>query len=178
MESQNADHDRFVAYYHDHKDKLFTYLMYRLNFDRMLAEDLLMDIVLKAYENFSKFDPEKGSFKTWIFTLAHNHLVNFWRDNKKKKTVSLENLEEEGAFVAVTEVDDPVSQEIESKQIQHILSLMKDEEQEIIALRYLEELSYKEIAQITGKNEGAIRTSLSRALDHFSDLYQKFYPTQ
>ena len=176
MQSKNIDHDRFIAYYNDHKDKIFTYLMYRLNFDQALAEDLLMDIVLRAYENFNKFDPEKGSFKTWIFTLAHNHLLNFWRDNQKKKTVSLENLEEEGVFTAVTEADNPVSQDIENKKIQHILSLMKEDEREIIILRYLEELNYGEIAQITGKNEGAIRTSLSRALDRFSDLYKKIYP--
>ena len=176
MKSENFDHDQFISYYQENKDKLFTYLMYRLNFDRALAEDLLMDIVLKAYENFNKFDPEKGSFKTWIFTLAHNHLVNFWRDNKKKKTVSLENMEEEGISVAFVEAEDPVSQEIESRKIQHILSLMNESDREIITLRYLEELSYKEIAQIIGKEEGAIRTSLSRALDRFSDLYKKIYP--
>ena len=62
------------------------------------------------------------------------------------------------------------------KKIQHILSLMKEDEREVITLRYLEELSYKEIAQIIGKEEGAIRTSLSRALDRFSDLYKKIYP--
>jgi len=172
----NSKHDRFIAYYNDNKDKLFTYLMVRLNFDRSLAEDLLMDVVLKAYKNFNKFDPDKGSFKTWIFTLTRNHLMNYWRDNKKKTTVSLEDLEEEGFSPAVTEAEDYFSQQIDSQQIQNILSLIKDDEREIITLRYLQELSFEEISGIVGKKEGAIRTNLSRALNRFSELYQKLYP--
>lgn len=175
MRDQDAKHDRFITYYHDHKDKILTYLMIRLSFDRAQAEDLLMDVVLKAYENFHKFDPEKGSFKTWIFTLAHNHLVNFWRDNKKKKTTSLDQLEEGGFVAAIVAAEDSISPKIENEKIQHVLSLMKDGEREIITLRYLEDLDYGEIAKILHKREGAIRTGLSRALKRFSEIYQKIY---
>jgi RNA polymerase sigma-70 factor, ECF subfamily len=167
------DSDQFIAYYGEVKDKLFTYFMVRLKFDRELAEDLFMDVVVKAYEHFSKFDAEKGSFKTWIFTFAHNHLVNFWRD--KKKSISLEALEEEGISPAVTEMEETSAQDINNKNIRHILSLMKESESEIIFMRYMQDMSYAEIAGIIGKNEGAIRTSLSRALEHFAELYKKIY---
>jgi len=175
LHSKNPEHDRFLAYYHDHKDKLLIYLMARLNFDRSVAEDLLMDVVLKAYENFHKFDPGKSSFKTWIFTLTHNHLVNYWRDSKKKKTTSLDQLEEAGFSAAAISPEDKVSPRIESEKIQHVLSLMKDAEREIITLRYLEDLDYHEIAKIINKKEGAVRTNLSRALKRFSELYKKIY---
>jgi RNA polymerase sigma-70 factor, ECF subfamily len=167
------DNDRFVTYYNGIKDKLFTYLMVRLQFDRKLSEDLMMDVVVKAYEHFNKFDEAKGSFKTWIFTLAHNHLVNYWRD--QKKSVSLEDLEEEGIHPAVTESAHQAGRQSDRRNITHILSMMKESEREIISMRYFQELDYDEIASITGRKEGAIRTSLSRALDRFSDLYKKFY---
>ncbi len=170
-----SKHDQFIAHYNKNKDKLFNYLMARLNFDRQQAEDLLMDVVLKAYENFHTFNPEKGKFRTWIFTLTHNHLVNFWRSNKK--TASLEQLMEGGIHPAVNESDQQIGQMIDSQKIHHILSLMKDGEKEIITLRYLQELNYGEIAQITGKKEGAIRTGLSRALGRFAELYHKIYPS-
>lgn len=176
MSEKNTKHDRFIAHYHEHKDKIFTYLMYRLNFDRQQSEDLLMDVVLKGYENFDKYDPNKGSFKTWFFTLAHNHLINFWRD--QKKAASLEDLEEQGFLAASVEAVDSASNRIEGEKVQRVLALMKDSEREIITLRYLEDLEYEEIARILGKKEGAVRTSLSRTLKHFGEIYHKFYPSK
>ena len=170
--------NQFLTYYQEFKDKVFNYLMYRLNFDRALAEDLFMDVVLKAYQHFGDFDPKKGSFKTWIFTLAHNHLVNHWRDRQKSEAVSLDKMEEEGVTVAITEMKDEVSGQIEGKNIRHALSLLSEAEREVITLRYLEDLDYAEISRITGKNEGAIRTSLSRAMDRFSVTFKKLYPSE
>lgn len=173
VDNTQSQHNRFIAHYHEHKDKLFNYLMARLNFDRQQSEDLLMDVVLKAYEKFHTFDPEKGAFQTWIFTLAHNHLVNFWRSNKK--LVSLDELDEKGIYPATAKSCEQVSRQLETQKIHHILSLMKEGEREIITLRYLQDLDYAEIAQITGKKEGAIRTGLSRALSRFTELYHKIY---
>lgn len=148
--------------------------MARLNYDRETAEDLLMDVVLKAYENFHKFDSKIASFKTWIFTMAHNHLVNFWRDNKK--TASLEGMEEEGIFHATTEINDETEQHIENEKIQKVLSRMKEEEKEVVILRYIQDLDYDEISKVLGKKEGAIRTRLSRSLQRFEKIYKELYP--
>lgn len=167
--------DQFLGYYQEYKNKVFNYLMYRLNFDRALAEDLMMDIVLKAYQHFGNFDPVKGSFKTWIFSLAHNHLVNFWRDRKKHESVSLEEMEEVGVSPAFVEPVDDASKSFEGEHVRKILSLMGDAEREVVTLRYLQELDYSEIADVLGKKEGAIRTSLSRAMDRFEILYKKIY---
>lgn len=171
----SSKHDHFIGLYQEHKDKLFNYLMVRLSFNKLLAEDLLMDVTLKAYENFHKFDPDKGSFKTWIFTLAHNHLVNYWRDNQKKATTSLEDMEEAGITIAITEPENNAASSIENQKIKQVLALMKDSEREIITLRYLEDMEYDEIARVINKKEGAIRTALSRALNRFEALYKKVY---
>jgi len=171
----NNSHGEFVGYYHEFKDRLFTYLMIRVNFNREQAEDLLMDVILKAYQHFKSFDPKKGSFKTWIFTLTHNHLVNYWRDERRHKTDSLEQLEENG-FVSSVAPEDTASPRIENENIQQALSLMNNSEREVISLRYFEDLGFKEIAKILEKNEGAVRTELSRALKHFSEIYKKLFP--
>lgn len=161
----NRDHELFIANYQDTKDKLFTYLMYRLSFDRGTCEDLLMDIILKAYENFHQFDSSKGSFKNWIFRIAHNHLVNHWRDHKEE--LPIENAEN------VTY--EPAPEGIPASTLYKILNLLTETEREIITLRYLNDMSYEEIADITGKSQGSARTSLSRALDQFKTFYNKIY---
>ena len=170
-------HKQFVAQYHEVKNKVFTYLMYRVNFNREIAEDLLMDIVLKAYENLSKYDPEKGSFKSWVFAIAHNELVNYYRGNEN--TVDLENISEHGEHAYSRYMaDEDTSKNIENKKIWKILEFMSETDKEIILLRFMDDLNYEEISAITGREQGAVRTQLSRAMEKFKNLYQKFYPIQ
>lgn len=173
MMPENSVDEVFLAHYHETKDKVFTYLMYRLNFDRETSEDLLMDIVLKAYEKFYQFDSEKGSFKNWILRIAHNHLVNHWRD--KKEEYSLDDMEEGGAPMPSVDLAEEASGELRSEAIHKTLLLLSDAERELITLRYLSDLDYEEIAVITGKGEGAIRTGLSRALKQFKHFHQRLY---
>lgn len=172
MTNQSA-HEQFIAYYQESKGKVFSYLMYRSNFNRVVCEDLLMDIALKAYENFDQFEPKKGSFKSWIFRITHNHLINSWRGNRAVD--SLEKMEEEGVSMPSVEVNEGVSNEIYANQIEHVLSLLSEKEKEVITLKYLNEFSYEEIANITNNNQGTIRTSLSRALSKFKSIYSKLY---
>lgn len=175
MKRKRFGHKQFIAQYHEVKDKVFTYLMYRVNFNRETAEDLLMDIILKAYENLDKFDPEKGSFKGWVFAIAHNELVNYWRGNEvRPPTEDLSKYENHtySKYMADTET----SQNMETKKIWQILEFMSASDKEIILLRFMDELNYEEISNVTGKDQGAVRTQLSRALEKFRNLYQKFYP--
>lgn len=171
----NTNHLEFVAHYEESKKKLFTNLMYRLNFDQMLAEDLLMDIVMKAYEKFSTFDPKKGSFTSWIFTIANNHLYSYWRDNAKKKSVSLEKLLEAGFEPSEDDATKILETSIDQASVQKILNRLNPNEKEIIILRYINDLSYEEIAKILNKNEVALRSQLSRALNHFKKFYAESY---
>lgn len=163
------DHDLFIEYYEQNKNKVLTYLMYRLNFNREISEDLLMDIVLKAYEKFNSFNDKKGSFKNWIFTIAHNRLVNYWRDEKKRKTEAADKV-----FMD-EDVRESTERKIEKKMIGKIFSMMDEKNTELLTLKYINDFDNNEIAVITKKNEGAVRTALTRAMSQFKELYEKFY---
>ncbi len=172
MAEENS-HQQFIHGYEESKDGLFSYLMNRLNFDRPACEDLLMEITLKAYEKFWQFDSQKGSFKAWFFGIGRNHLINHWRN--AKETQSLEGAEEKGLKMPSAEIRSDLEDWERQRQIQNVLGLMSKAEQEIVMLHYLSELSHKEISSATGKSEGAIRTSLSRALKKFKSIYGKLY---
>lgn len=169
------DHDLFIEFYEQFKNKLFTYLMYRLNFDKELSEDLLMDIVLKAYEKFGSYKEKKGSFKNWIFTIAHNHLLNYWRDQNKKKTVDIESVAIDKEILTDYEVKDRVDAKIEMDRVKKIFSIMSESNVELLILKYIHEFDNKEISKILKKKEGAVRTNLSRAVSQFKELYIKMY---
>jgi RNA polymerase sigma-70 factor (ECF subfamily) len=169
------DHDLFIEFYEEYKNKLLNYLMYRLNFNRELSEDLLMDIVLKAYEKFNSFNQKKGSFKNWIFTIAHNHLLNYWRDQNKKKTVDIEAVQLNEKFTVDEKIAENVDKRIKMDHIQEVFAAMNDKNSELLTLKYINDFNNKEIAKILKKREGAVRTGLTRAVKQFKELYKKLY---
>ncbi|MBU1446329.1 sigma-70 family RNA polymerase sigma factor [Patescibacteria group bacterium] len=167
--------DVFIDFYNQYKNKILTYLMYRLNFDRDLSEDLLMDIVLKAYEKFDTFNPKNGSFKNWVFRIAHNHLLNYWRDNKNRKTLSIDDLHDSEELSVDTKSEDVLEKRINMENMQKCFSIMSGTDAEILSLKYIHDFDNKEIAKILKKREGAVRTGLSRAVKNFKELYNKSY---
>jgi RNA polymerase sigma-70 factor (ECF subfamily) len=172
--NNNSDSAQFEQYYHEYKDKIFTYLMYRVSLDRDVAEDLLMEIFLKAYERFDQFDESKGSFKSWIFAVTRNHLLNFYRD--RKPVGSLEVLEEDGFVVqAKDDVQMKVGVEVEKDNIQEALQHLDEEEREVIIMRFINELSIHEISLFINKTEGATRTFLSRAMNNLRNTYHRLF---
>lgn len=168
-------YNHFVNYYHANKNKLFTHLMYRLNFDRKLAENLMMDIFLKAYDHLDQFNPKKGSFRVWLFAIAHNHLAKHYLNRKKLKTISPAKLKRENYYAEVEENEYQMNEQIDSKQIQYIFTFLEEDDREMISLRFLQGLSLKEIAKITGNKEEAIRKNVAQALEHLSKFYKKVY---
>jgi RNA polymerase sigma-70 factor (ECF subfamily) len=168
---------QFERYYHESKDKIFTFLVYRVNFDKDLAEDLLMEIFLKAFERFDQFDIGKGPFEAWIYTIARNHLYNYFRDNKQQS--SLELMEEETGFVpSIGPEDVKKSTELDFKRVQifKALDCVSQEEKDVIVMKYIQEIPIAEIARIIDRTEGAARTFISRAMNNLRSSYIRLYP--
>ncbi len=153
--------NNFLKYYQDYKDKIFNYFWYRVNFDRPLAEDLTAEIFLKALDNFSSFDQDRP-FQPWIFTLARNRLINYYRQANRE--VPLENCKslnfnEWPKIQAKIEVDRLIKK----------IKQLEPYHQEVLLLKYVDGLANNEIAQVLEKEEGAVRTQLSRALNQLRE---------
>lgn len=151
-EPQNS----FIGYYEQYKNKIFVYFLYRVNFNRAVAEDLTSEVFLKALKNFDTFDKNR-SFQSWIYAIAHNHLVNHYRV-ANRETELLEN-----QFVTQHELDQ-IDQKQELERVLRAIKKMVDSDREILLLRFVDELSNSEIATLLEKDEGAIRTKMSRSL--------------
>lgn len=159
MPTNNANVDEFARYYEKHKTAIFNYILYRIGFNKYTAEDLTSDIFLKAFEHFDSYDRARP-FKTWIFTIAHNHLVNYY--TSRKVTLPLEEaievVKEESTIKENTDRDMAVAKML------NLVSELPEQQQEIVTMKYVNDMTNEEIAAATGKEEGAIRTALSRAI--------------
>jgi len=152
----SANSRDFILYYKQFRDKIYNYFLYRTGFNRDLAEDLTSEVFIKALKNFDSFDESK-KFQSWIFTIAHNHLVNHYKASKS--VVSLEAVEQTLSMPA-----DDHSQVLEVENIIKVIATMAESDREPLLMRYVDGLSNQEIADLLAKDEGAVRTQLSRSL--------------
>jgi RNA polymerase sigma-70 factor (ECF subfamily) len=157
--------DNFLGYYDKFKNKIFVYFLYRVNFNRDIAEDLTSDVFLKALKSFDSFD-ETRSFQSWIFAIAHNHLVNYYR------TATRETQLFEDQYL--TQMDtNKVELNYELEAVMKVINQMEQSDRDILLLRFVDQLSNSEIAQLLSKEEGAIRTKMSRGLAKLRSMLDK-----
>jgi RNA polymerase sigma-70 factor (ECF subfamily) len=79
--------DDFGRLYEVYLPKVYQYARYRVG-DKETAEDLTSDIFNKALDGFKRFDPQKASFSTWIFSIARNTIVDYYRKHAKVSRLS------------------------------------------------------------------------------------------
>jgi RNA polymerase sigma-70 factor, ECF subfamily len=158
-------------------------ICYRFTGSSCDAEDLTQDVFLKLYRNLASFDTQKGSFQTWITTLARNLLVDhFRRTRPDRASDSLDasiSSDEDGATMADRLADPRPSQEAHASglelkaKIQQALAQLSPELREAVVLRDLEDMDYKEIAQVLRIPEGTVKSRISRGRGELARLLQR-----
>jgi RNA polymerase sigma-70 factor (ECF subfamily) len=146
-------------------------LCYRFTGNATDAEDLTQDVFLKIYSNLSSFDATRGSLPVWITTMTRNLLVdNFRRTRNHRATSSLdEGWDQTEELRLVDRLADAGPSPHESaaqnelkKMVQMALLKVSVELREAVILRDLQDLDYKEIAQVLGIPEGTVKSRISR----------------
>lgn len=151
----------FDPLYQLHVDAVYRYL-YRRTLHRETAEDLTSTVFLKALESIRSFNPAKGELRTWLYRIARNTLVDHYRSSGYRKTVDIENVWD----LASDDVTSLLAERsIDAKALHEALKALNPAQREIVLLRVWEDLSYKEIASLTGKTEGNAKVIFSRAID-------------
>jgi RNA polymerase sigma-70 factor (ECF subfamily) len=158
-------------------------ICYRFTGSQSDAEDLTQEAFLKMYRNLASFDPAKGGFTTWLTTLTRNLLVdNYRRSRLERASDSLDESydgKEDGATKADRLADGGKSQEqhvagLELRaQIQEALQQVSPDLREAVILRDLEDLDYKEIADILQVPQGTVKSRISRGRSELARLLKR-----
>jgi RNA polymerase sigma-70 factor (ECF subfamily) len=157
-------------------------LCYRFTGNPADAEDLTQDVFLKVYSNLSSFDTDRGSLQVWITTMTRNLLVdNFRRTRNQRATSSLddgwestEELQPIARLVASgPSPHESAAQKELAKMVQNALARVSVELREAVILRDLQDLDYKEIAQVLGIPEGTVKSRISRGRAELARLLER-----
>ena len=153
---QNGDTELFEHLVQSYQDALFR-IVGNLMPRQYMLEDLVQDVFLAAYANIGRFDPEKGKFRTWLYTIARNRAMN--ARHKHREVEMPEGLEIPDQRTAM---DDLMTKEAFA-QLDRALSRMKFQDRVIFVLAELEELPDADIASIEDIPLGTVKSRLARA---------------
>lgn len=155
--AQAGDREAFGDLYERHLDAVYRYVFYRVS-DSREAEDLTETVFLKAWTALPRYRPTEFPFTAWLYRIAHNLLVDRLRSHK-----------------AQAPLDDSISDDAPSLEahlaqrelhtaLRQAWARLDAAQQQVLALRFLSNLSHAETAQVIGCSEGAARVLQHRAL--------------
>jgi RNA polymerase sigma-70 factor, ECF subfamily len=140
-----------------------------------LARDKTAETFLKAFNKISFFEWRNISLSSWIFRIATNEINQFYR-KAKYRPAFLEDIQfsqqlpnEPGIETERAALEKQAAENEEFLKVQRELARLDTKYQEVISLRYFEEKSIKEIAEILNKKEGTVKSLISRGLDKLKE---------
>jgi len=167
-ESRSA-REVFAELYEEYLDRVFRYIHFRVN-NTQVTEDLTSVVFEKALVNFGKYSSDKARFSTWIFSIARNVVIDYYRVNVKKQTIPSEALADKPSDDLSPEEE--IEQGEEVKKLQGCLKQLLWDEQEIVRLKFWAELNNRQIAVMLGISETNVGTKLYRAVKKLRSCVQ------
>ena len=151
----------FSDVYEENFRGIYNYVYARI-LHREQAEDLVSEVFMKAMTHYDSFDPERASVKTWLANIARNTLIDEFRKTRRAQVFSLDA---DTNYVEPCEEDDyPVLQDPVNREAAAILRQLNENERELIAMIYYQNLSNPEIGEILGINAKAVSERHRRLL--------------
>jgi RNA polymerase sigma-70 factor (ECF subfamily) len=177
----NGDSGAWAEMVRTHHKRVYG-LCYRFTGNATDAEDLTQDVFLKIYSNLASFDAARGSLPVWITTMTRNLLVdNFRRTRNQRATSSLDegwdSVEDLKPIDRLTargpSQHDLTAQKQLARMVQDALARVSVELREAVILRDLQDMDYKEIAQVLGIPEGTVKSRISRGRAELARLLER-----
>lgn len=145
-----------------HKDRLYSYIYYIVR-NADMADDLFQETFVKAIVTIRNGRyTETGKFSAWLTRIAHNLIIDQFRTERNENTVSEEETDS-SLFDSATLADNCLETQMVNEQtledVRHLMDRLPENQREVVFMRFYQDLSFKEISEITGVS---INTALGR----------------
>ncbi|MDO8641111.1 MAG: sigma-70 family RNA polymerase sigma factor, partial [Nitrosarchaeum sp.] len=158
-----SDDNQFIALYDDYAERIFKYCYFRVS-SKEEAEDITAKVFLKTWEYL-----EKGNViehpKTFLYKSANNLVIDFYRTTKRNREWSLDDPEHELDIPADNDLIKDLDTQILINEVRDYIVALPEKYQLIVILRYVDDLTIPEIADVTDLSENNISVRLHRAIE-------------
>ncbi len=169
--ASQGDRDAFGQLYERYVERIFNYVYYRTG-NTHDAEDLTARVFQRAMNHIQKYTDRGVPFSAWLYRIAHNLVANWHRDRSRKQEIPLDDLP-----ILPAKGDHPERNLVRSQEQDSLLRMIRKlpaERQNLLILKFVEDLSNAEIGAIMGRSEGAVKSLYHRTLlalrDQLEDL--------
>lgn len=156
-----GDPEAFGQLYDEYVSQIFRYVYYKVG-NYADAQDLTGQTFLRAFENIQSYELRDVAFSSWLYRIAHNLVVDFFRKESKRNDVPIE-----GHSLGMSETGNPADELMashESQQLYNALSRLTNNQREVIVLKFIDNLSNWQVAEIMAISVGAVKSAQKRAL--------------
>lgn len=153
----------FDSLYDAHADAIFRFCVFKTG-DRDIAKDLTQDVFIKVFNHITKGE-EIVNEKAFLYAVAKNVVIDFWR---KKKSVREADLPE--GFMSSVASESNTEVLAEYQIFLSLLNKLSPTDREVIVLRYVEDMSSKDMAEVLGQRENTVLVRISRATVKLKEL--------
>jgi RNA polymerase sigma-70 factor (ECF subfamily) len=159
-----GDKQAYAMLVEEYKSPIYN-LAYRMTGNLEDADDLTQETFIRAYQYLWRYDTRRKFF-TWLYTLS----LNLIRNHLRKKNKYNKSTEELGAHFGADKNPSPEAKLIETQEISVYLLRLEHESRALLIMKYNQELTFEEIAEITGKSLSAVKMNIYRGLDQLKRL--------
>ena len=163
--------DAFYALIQRYEQKLMRYILRLIKANKQTAEDILQEVFIKTYRYLNNFDPAM-KFSSWIYRIAHNEAINYWRKNQKN--VDFISIDKDNGLADKLKnensTDEDIINEEKRTKIVEAINDLPEHYRDVLILRYLEDKDYEEISDILKKPIGTVSALIHRAKDKLKKI--------
>lgn len=157
----------FLEVFNEFFPKLYRFCLLRVD-SKELAEDLTSETFLKTWQYLKKGGLVK-SYPVFLYQVARNLIIDHWRSKKRGIVPLDENIAD--SLVDFSQLPEEISRNMELKTVIESMNNLEEEQRQLLHWRFVDSLSIKEIAELSGKKPNAVYVSIYRAVKKLKSFY-------
>lgn len=161
--AKKKDKKAFAKLYLKHADSIYRYVFFRVNRDIQQAEDITQEVFFRAWGKIDSLRDEKVNFRAWIFRIAHNLVIDYYRGSKNETGLN-ENIPDH------KHTEEKNLEKLDQELLLSAIEKLTHEQKEVIVMKFIEGFSVREISKVIKKKEIAVRAIQYRGLKKLKKL--------
>ncbi len=167
--AQHGDQEAFGVLYDHYLPQIYRFILFKVG-AKAEAEDLTHEVFLSAWRTLPNYRMKGHPLSSWLYQIARNAVIDFYRTAKHHVQIEMVS---EDALQPIASGQEALNMTLDMEQVQKCIAQLRPDYQDLIIMRFIEELPTAEIASVLGKSEGAVRLMQHRALNDLKAVYQK-----